>query len=797
MSWKNIQLNFVLFLILFNGLTIGNLSAAECTTSVAKVISIQGSVDKRSATKSTQQNNWSIVKINNSLCSNDMLRVNKNSRAAILLTNDTLIRLNQNTTITLANLENEQSHWIDLQQGIAHFIARIKQSFTVVTPFVNAAVEGTEFVVQVNEDNSLVTVFEGKVVAKNNFGAVALTQGQTAITLKDQIPVKKINVAPRDAVQWSMYYPTIIELKIVDYKHLPKKTQDIITKSIADWKNGNIASAIEKMQITAIVKDNAKLLTYRAGLYLNVGQLTIAQDDINTALSIKPEYVPAIALKAIISIVQNKKSTGLSLAEQAYSINPNNISAVLALSYAIQSQFDINTALKVIKEFTARNQQSSDSVLIWSRLSELYLMTGKLNKALEAAKKANILNPNTASIHRTLGFAYLTRIKTTKAIETFKKAIELDDTDPLSRLGLGLVLIRTGKLALGRQQIEFATTLDPNNALIRSYLGKAYYEEKRNTLAATQYQMAKELDPNDPTAYFYNAIRKQSINKPIQALNELQQSIELNNNRAVYRSSLQLDKDDAARSVSSARIYTDLDFNQLALNEAYKAVNTDPSNGSAHRFLSDAYLNQPRQEISRVSELLQAQLFQPLNLNPIQPQIAEGNIGVLDGIGPVDSSFNEFNPMFTRNKTNLQFNGLIGGNNTKSDNLILSGLHDWFSYSLGQYYYESDGFRPNNDLKHEIYNVFLHARVTDKLNIQIELRDRKTESGDLKVKFDPDDYQDKKRYYLSNNSQRASLIYRLKENQTFVASYMQRDDSNTTIRATLYPENLLLQENII
>ncbi|MFV1984822.1 MAG: hypothetical protein ACC657_14850 [Thiohalomonadales bacterium] len=103
----NRQKTLIILLILFNGLALNNLSAAECNTSVAKVISIQGSVDKRSAPKSSQAKYWSTVKLNDSLCPDDMLRVNKNSRAAILLSNDTLLRLNQNTTITLANINND------------------------------------------------------------------------------------------------------------------------------------------------------------------------------------------------------------------------------------------------------------------------------------------------------------------------------------------------------------------------------------------------------------------------------------------------------------------------------------------------------------------------------------------------------------------------------------------------------------------------------------------------------------------------------------------------------------------
>ena len=115
---------------------------------------------------------------------------------------------------------------------------------------------------------------------------------------------------------------------------------------------------------------------------------------------------------------------------------------------------------------------------------------------------------------------------------------------------MGLAIIREGDVNAGSRQIEIAASLAPNDALIRSYLGKAYYEEKRGKLDEREFDMAKQLDPNDPTPWFYSAIAKQTTNRPVEALHNMQKAIELNDNRAVYRSQLLLEADLAARSAS-------------------------------------------------------------------------------------------------------------------------------------------------------------------------------------------------------------------------------------------------------
>jgi len=306
---------------------------------------------------------------------------------------------------------------------------------------------------------------------------------------------------------------------------------------------------------------------------------------------------------------------------------------------------------------------------------------------------------------------------------------------------VGLAKIREGSLDEGGRDVEVAASLDPNNALIRSYLGKVYYEEKRTGLDEREYAVAKELDPKDPTPWFYDAIAKQTTNRPVEALHDLQQAIELNDNRAVYRSRLLLDADLAARSAGLGRIYSDLGFQQLALVEGWKSVNTDPTNFSAHRFLADSYSVLPRHEIARVSELLQSQLLQPINITPIQPRLAESNLFLISAGGPGALSFNEFNPIFNRDRLAVQASGLFGEHDTFGGEGVVSGIYKKASFSLGYTHFETDGFRTNNDQKDDIVNAFVQLELDYQTSLQAEFRYRNTKNGDLALNFFPDDFR--------------------------------------------------------
>jgi hypothetical protein len=220
----------------------------------------------------------------------------------------------------------------------------------------------------------------------------------------------------------------------------------------------------------------------------------------------------------------------------------------------------------------------------------------------------------------------------------------------------------------------------------------------------------------------------------------MQKAIELNDNRMIYRSELLLDSDLASRSASLGRIYTDLGFQQLALVEGWKSVNTDPADFSGHRFLADSYSSLPRHEIARVSELLQSQLLQPINITPVQPHLAESNLSILDGAGPADLSFNEFNPLFNRDRLSLQLSGIAGGQNTFGDEIVFSGVQGKASFSVGQFHYETDGFRENNDQRQNIYDAFVQYSLSSKTSVQAEFRSRDFNYGDLTLYFDSDNF---------------------------------------------------------
>ena len=90
---------FWLLIFAFLLTSFGTSHAANCTPA-AKLISAQGLVESRSAHFTT----WQSAQPGQTFCQGDALKTGNKSRAAVRLVNETLIRLDKNTTVTFTEI---------------------------------------------------------------------------------------------------------------------------------------------------------------------------------------------------------------------------------------------------------------------------------------------------------------------------------------------------------------------------------------------------------------------------------------------------------------------------------------------------------------------------------------------------------------------------------------------------------------------------------------------------------------------------------------------------------------------
>jgi tetratricopeptide (TPR) repeat protein len=684
------------------------------------------------------------------ICAGDAVDVGPSSRALIsLIGADTPLRLDENTTTRIEAPAEPGSGLVELVRGGLYFLSEVRRTLTVRTPYVNAGVEGTEVYLRVADAGTEMIVLEGRVAATPGraggvpFATTPVMTGQRLEAAAGAVPA--VTALPDDgtpfgalrrvtvgALSWTLYYPDVL----------------VGPEAVADPR----------------IAEAARLLV--------AGQLEQAEAALAQVPDTKVAGGLAAALRTSIAVARGDAAAAEAASARAVELAPAAAAPRLARSYARQLALDLDGAAAAAEEAAKLAPQEA---LPQARLAELYLMRGERAKAVRAADAAAELgaSPLTDIVR---SFAALAVLRGPEAEAAFRQALARESQNPSALLGLGIARIKQGDLAAGTTQLQNAAAADPASSLLRSYLGRAYFSAREEQAAAKQYDIAKALDPSDPTPWFYNAIQLQLANQPVEALREFDRSIELNDRRAAFRSASLLDQDLAARGAALARVYRDLGFDQLGVTTAGASLAADPASPSAHRFLSDLYFGAPRLEAARASELLQSQLLQDPNPQPLQPSLPFTDLDVVADAGPRTAGFNEYTPLFIGNGVQLDAAGTLGNHSTAAGEVALGAMIGRTSFSAGTYHYQTDGFRRNFDIEHDVQNLFAQTMVGDTLNLQAEYRSRETHGGDRQLLFDPDLYNPSLRTDFNQKVYRIGARYAPNPGFDLLTSYIHADE---------------------
>lgn len=678
-----------------------------CSVFSATLQSAEGKVVWKQAGK----NAWQSAQLGQSFCTGDTIKV-ETQRAALRLANHTLVRLQQSSVIKL--LPEKRSFWVEITEGAAHFLTRTPKKFTVKAPYLNAAVDGTEFLVTATANNNHVTVFEGQVSVDNDFGAVTLTDGMQSSCGLKSAPQTATKIRLRDAAEWALYYPPLIV-------NLETSTQ--VNTLIHQERYLEAMHDLQALSITT-----TDTLTLQSSLALALGQnqqaFTLAQQ----ALKLEPNSPTPSALMALITLVKGNEKNALQFTQKLINKHPKNISVILSHTYSLQGNGKIKQALAFADK---AHKLMPNNIAILARLAELALSNDQTRRAKKLISQALTQAPNNSRLNTLSGFIELNQLATQNALQFFNKAISSNSADSLSHLGKALALIQLGELEKGRKQMELAVLLDPSSSILRSYLGKTYFEGLHNDWSATQYQLAKNLDPNDPTPWFYEAHLKQEQNRFPEALRLITTAIEKNDNRAVYRSRMLLDSDAAARSANQAGIYQELGFDSLAIDTAALAVSNNPTDFATHQALALAYGADSSAYRTQANEALLTKIFQPIGAKALN--IGTGTIGIqaLPWLSPSKMGTNEHSSLFIQRGISGYLTSFAGTQDTLGYEWQLQTTGKNTSINGGQYSYSSAGFRENNGLNEDITEIAIHHQLLSNVKLFAQHTSRDQSSGDL------------------------------------------------------------------
>ena len=156
-------------------------------------------MDKEVSFRQMGQGEWKKAKANEPLAIGDMVRTGSGARAEITYASGSVVRLAESTTLALT--QPEDKGWGRLLLGKLWIKATKGRNARVITPTATAAVQGTEFLLHVDEEqNTKIIVFAGSVKFTGSLGdAVTVKGGQWGLA-KPETKLDPPQPAPLDEV---------------------------------------------------------------------------------------------------------------------------------------------------------------------------------------------------------------------------------------------------------------------------------------------------------------------------------------------------------------------------------------------------------------------------------------------------------------------------------------------------------------------------------------------------------------------------------------------------------------------
>ena len=563
------------------------------------------------------------------LASRDKLGTGTSSRAVLQMTGKWFARVDEETDveITPGAFAAKDKDALKVALGGAFIYSREEEGeLKVQTPSATGGLRGTQLVVRVLPGGkTLMKVLEGEVDLGNEQGRVLLKAGETGEAERGRAPRKTAVIETRNLLQWALYYPAVLQPEELG---LTPGEQRELAASLSAYHEGDLLGALAKYPRGVSSSSNGAKL-YRAAVLLATGNVDEARKAIR---GVPANHEGRRAIERMLSAVLFVEEPDAGEARTA--------GAALAESYYQQSRSRLEAARAAAKRAT---ELAPESGFTWTRLAELEFSFGHTREARTALERGLKLSPRNAQAHALQGYLLSAENRIGAARASFEHAVELDGGLGNAWLGLGLTKIKQGHREAGRADLQTAATVEPTRSFFYSYHGKALSLEGKDALARKDLALAKQLDPNDPTPWLYSAVQNQQENRYNSAIDDMTESLRLNDNRRVYRSKFLLDQDRAVRSSNLAKIYQNAGMTDLAVREASRAVESDYTNASAHLFLANSFdaLRDPdrvslRFETAWFNELLLAYLLAPVGGGPLSQFVSQQEYSKLldaDGIG--------------------------------------------------------------------------------------------------------------------------------------------------------------------
>jgi tetratricopeptide (TPR) repeat protein len=569
----------------------------------ANIISLQGKGDVRAV----QANDWKPAVVQQALAHGDFVRTGDLSQMAILMTDRTQVRLNQNSQVqikSVADAAQGAQTAIALNSGRAWSQAKPQTTaaggaassrLTMETPSATMSIRGTDWEVEVGPDGrTQLTVLSGLVEMANPHGQVMVSRGEGAVAEIGKAPVKIILTRPRERVQW-----------VTAYRPDPARYLDPVERA----GQGGLASAARLMAEGryAEARDRLAALPESWPQRLMQADLKVIEGDLDAAVALSRMAVAlsaaraeAVAHLAGLLILADQAEESRKLLAGALARDGGRNATELWLAEGRRARF-AGEAVPARNAYAAAARLAPQDDRAWGGLGSVASEREEISVGREYLQRASKLAPKEASHFGELGTLESFADNFARAGEAFGTALALRPDDYVALTGRGVMRLKQGEPDAALEDFLKAGLIEPRYARAHLYSGIAYYQLGRADRARESFARAAELDPRDPLPYLFTGLVHADYFEPGEAVAAAREALA----RMPFLKSLNQVANNQKGVANVGNALATWGMKDWALS--YAQNGDYPFWGGSHLFLADLYEGR----YARNSELFQGFLADP------------------------------------------------------------------------------------------------------------------------------------------------------------------------------------------
>ena len=563
-------------LALVSGLLLSFSAHGQNVFGSAGVVSLQGVVEYQVSLAAV----WQPVRINQKLLPGQSLRTGPHSRAALLLDDNTQVRLHEKTVLVIQAVGAKplSAGQTKFRQLLGRTWVQSKtppKQLTWQTPTAVAGVRGTDWEMQVAEDGrSLLSVFSGEVEFANDFGRVAVAANEQAQVEQGKAPVKLVVQNLKERVQWVSAYP-IEPLRHValDGDNLPGLRQRLSESS--ESSNSDPAMRVQR----------GRMLT-------DLGRWQAAEQQFSAAIQAHPDDADALLGLAYAALHRNDAKAAANALQGARTLNHTAGWHYADITRMLLQQ-DHGGALAALQQATRQPEPAQPAP--WLLLSDLAAFEGDTEAALAHIEQGLRQFPDHPRLYAQQARLLLWADRADEAAAAAEQAIAADLSSHDAWLARADIARREGDAATALSAYDLAISLKPDDA--QAWYGRGVALGEREYLRQARDDLAQALALN-PAGIGYQG-----------ELGGLEtQAAAFDAADAAYRAALAANPADFVALTGLGVLELKRGRPQQALEALLKAGVMEPRYARVHVHTATAYyqmgqVKQAEQELARASEL--------------------------------------------------------------------------------------------------------------------------------------------------------------------------------------------------